>query len=128
MNVYIAAHNQTDARVLSETLRREGHSIISDWVFAQNLTFAPPAHPVEERIQIAFNDVRQVQKCDVLVLLEPDPVVRVPGGKFVEVGVALGLNKRVFVLGSRANMLMWHPLVTACETTWDLISELRSGV
>jgi nucleoside 2-deoxyribosyltransferase len=123
MKIYLAGHDQTEARTVAQSLRIEGHSIVSKWL--QSSFASTDSYCLADRIQIAFDDVRQVQACDVLVLLEPDPIVRVPGGKFIEVGVALGLNKRVFVVGPRANMLMYHPLITQVGNADELCNELR---
>jgi hypothetical protein len=60
---------------------------------------------------IATEDVIDVINCDSLVLVSgPDKYL---GGKFVEAGIAIGLGKRVIIIGRRENMLLWHPW---CET------------
>jgi nucleoside 2-deoxyribosyltransferase len=123
MKLYIAAQDQHAAREASQSLRIEGHVITARWLHAEFMS--TEFYSEAERIQIAFDDVRDVVRADALVLLEPSPLEKVPGGKFVEVGVALGLNKRVYVVGPRANMLMWHPLVTCVANLSELCNELR---
>jgi hypothetical protein len=61
---------------------------------------------------------------DALVLLSSP--FRVPGGKFVETGIAVGRGMPVFVLGVRENMLMWHSSVQAFNTVEDLIDFLKT--
>jgi nucleoside 2-deoxyribosyltransferase len=49
---------------------------------------------------------------------------KVPGGKFVEVGVALALGKRVIVIGRRENLYSYHPLVTQIYDLDELLGVL----
>jgi len=60
--------------------------------------------------------------CDALVLVAGKE--KYSGGKFVEAGIAIGLGKRVVVLGRRENMLLWHPLVTSVEEPEDISGAL----
>ena len=108
MKIYISSHDQIKAQKLAGILKKEGHEIISSWVWLEFL----PTEKIRtdsEKASIASRDVSEVQLCDALYhIAGPD---RYPGGKFVEVGVALGLGKPVFCVGRRENCLMHHPLV-----------------
>jgi hypothetical protein len=116
MRIYIAAHDKDRALLCATYLRDRGHMIISDWF---HLPFLPTDQYSErDRANIATLDVDQVAFSEALVLLDsPD---RVPGGKFVEAGVALGLRKLVYVVGRRENMLMWHPAIKRFDTIEQL--------
>ena len=46
---------------------------------------------------------------------------RVPGGKFVELGIALGAGKKVFLIGHRENFLMYHGDIKKYDSIEDFI-------
>ena len=122
MKLYIAAHSQTDANKVATLLCDAGHTITAtrlqeDFSRTANYTEA-------ERTAIALKDAVEVAASDGLVLLASP--YRVPGGKFVEVGVAIGLGLPVYVLGHRENMLMWHPLTQQYNSVEDLIKHFNS--
>jgi nucleoside 2-deoxyribosyltransferase len=117
MKVYVAGHDQKEARRVAAALRAVGVQVKSSWLDEdfQRTSF----YSDEDRCRIAIQDVEEVQDADALVFLAS--LHRVPGGKFVEVGVALGLNKPVHLIGHRENMLMWHPNVEAWDSLEDLV-------
>lgn len=121
MKIYIASHSQELARALAEKLVAAGHTITSSWLA---VPFNPTVtHTGQERQLIAAQDTQDVLDADVLVLMAgPD---KYPGGKFVEAGIAMGAGRKVFVLGRRENMLLWHPAITAAETVEELIAALE---
>ena len=107
MKVSLAAADKDRAVRLAEALIEAGHEITSSWlcqVFKRTRE-----HTATERAQIALRDCREVRDCDVLVLL--DSPQNVPGGKFVETGLALAYGKRVIVSGRRENMLLRLPVI-----------------
>ena len=103
MKIYIASHSRWAALHVASVLRSRGHEICSRWI---NKPFNRVADYTEqEREVIATEDVIDVINCDSLVLVSgPD---KYPGGKFVEAGIAIGLGKRVIIIGRRENMLLW---------------------
>lgn len=112
MKVYVASHDRWAASYVASVLSNKGHEIVSRW---HSKEFLPTSeHTALERNAIAMEDVEDVRACDVLVLVSgPD---KYSGGKFVEAGIALGLFRRVVVIGRRENMLMWHPLIQCVDT------------
>ena len=121
MKLYIAGHNQIEAITAAKMLGREGHSITSRWLWAP---FNPTEkYAPEKREEIATMDADDVTEADALVLLSCE--ARVPGGKFVEAGIALGQGKEVFVIGRRENMLLWHPRVYCFATIHECILALK---
>jgi nucleoside 2-deoxyribosyltransferase len=104
MRVYVASHDKELASVAAHELTSGGHHILSTW---HQLEFKPTdEHPEWNRRVIAKRDADEVSMADAVVLIAgPD---RYPGGKFVEVGIAIGQGKPVVVIGRRENMLMWH--------------------
>ena len=122
MKIYVAGHNQDDSRKVANSLKDVGHKITSTWL--EEDFKKVDSYNQEDKMSIASKDVHEVVSSDCLVLLASP--YRVPGGKFVEVGAALGNNKKVYVLGHRENMLMWHPLVYQFDSVENLIRELFS--
>jgi hypothetical protein len=120
MKIYVAGDNRWAAMHFACVLLINGHKVTSTW---HNEEFErTSAHSDESRACIAELCVQQVREADVLVLISSHGMV--PGGKFVEVGVALGSNKRVFVVGHRENMLMYHGSVTQVTDPSDLLARL----
>lgn len=115
MKIYIAAHDQELARDTAWRLIEQGHHVTSTWL---NEDLLPThIHSAEERANIAIRDFNDVKECDTLLLLAS--TMRVPGGKHVEAGIAMGMGKDVHIIGHRENMLLWHPDIT----TWDSIED-----
>lgn len=121
MKLYIAGHNQEDAIAVADALMgHSAHQITARWLKKPfNRT---NEHSEEERIAIAEEDHSDITAANGLVLLASPK--RVPGGKFVEVGIALGQGKPVYILGHRENMLMWHPSVKRFDSVEDLMKEI----
>lgn len=121
MKIYIASHCAIAGRCVRELAVNLGHKVVSTWL---DEGLAPTeAYPEAERRYIAARDAAEVLQCDLLIhLAGPD---KYSGGKFVETGLALGLNKRVIIVGRRENMLMWHPLMERVDNFGELKGVLR---
>lgn len=101
-----------------------GHEIIARWLNAEfNRT---ETYTKSDRVKIAKEDSDDVTAADALVLCASPR--RIPGGKFVEAGIAIGQGKRVFILGHRENMLMWHPLTTQFNSVEDFLQGRGEGL
>lgn len=120
MKFYIAGCNQQTAIALSEELKSLGHEIICTWLTTPFKRTSE--HTIEERVAIAKLDADEVAQSDAVLLVESEGLV--PGGKFVEAGIAIGQGKSVYLLGRRENMLMWHPLVVQVDSVRDLVYKL----
>ena len=113
MKIYFAGrYRDADIfRALGETLKRNGHEIVSRWIYLNRRAGrAFEVIPVEEKAEIAREDVEDVHACDILVLLST-PIITIPagrGGKHVEFGIALALGKRICVMGARENVFHWY--------------------
>lgn len=60
------------------------------------------------REQFAYEDFRDVEQCDQLIAFtEPPRSNASRGGRHVELGLALGMRKRVWVVGYRENIFCW---------------------
>lgn len=73
----------------------------------------------ELRQRFANEDFRDVIGCDLLIAFtEPPRSSASRGGRHVELGIALGLMKRVWIVGPRENIFCWMEDVRQFET-WD---------
>ena len=115
MKVYVASHDRWAALHVASVLEDKGHFVTSMWHYKD--FNATSLHSEAERAEIAAEDVADIRRADALVLIAgPD---KYSGGKFVEAGVAIGLGKRVVVLGRRENMLLWLPGITVIDRPED---------
>jgi nucleoside 2-deoxyribosyltransferase len=121
MRVYVAAHDRWAACHVASVLKSAGHSVVSTW---HDEDFLPTSeHTRAECWEIAERDVNQVRESDAVVLVAgPD---KYSGGKFVEAGIAIGLNKVVVVLGRRENMLLYYPPVTVADDVQGVLEKLQ---
>lgn len=64
------------------------------------------------RASFATDDVEDVARADVLIVFtEPPRSSTSRGGRHVELGLGLGLRKKVLVVGPRENVFCWLPVV-----------------
>jgi nucleoside 2-deoxyribosyltransferase len=120
MRVYIASRDRWSGLYLAQLLVAGGHEITSSWLtepFLPTEQYTP-----EIRRAIADKDAREVSSSDALVVIACRE--RVPGGKFVEAGIAIGKGLRVLILGHRENMLMWHSGVQAFDEASEIVAAL----
>lgn len=122
MKLYIAGHSQERARSVAKLCSEAGHEITSRWL--EEDFSKTPTYTDDDREKIAGIDVDDVMAADALVLL-PSPR-RIPGGKFVEVGVAIGVGIPVYILGHRENMLMHHRLCSCFSSAEDFLKTVES--
>jgi hypothetical protein len=79
------------------------------------------------RRKFAEDDFQDVRACDLLIAFTEPPRTdkgRSRGGRHVELGIALGLQKIVYVVGPRENIFCWLHFVNAFST-WE---ECRQAV
>jgi nucleoside 2-deoxyribosyltransferase len=117
MKYYIAAHSQEDAKHLKVILESHGNEVTSRWI--ESASFGLGCYSEDDRRRIAAEDCEDVKSCDALILLESPG--RVPGGKFVEAGFAMGLGKPIYIIGRRENMLMWHPFMIQYDDLGEFV-------
>lgn len=121
--VYIASHSKEQAVILANTLLSDNSldiNIISSWIyqpFNPTITYSD-----EEKIDIAMTDFNEVSNCDILILIAGNE--KYSGGKFVEIGIALALNKNIFILGRRENMLLWNKNILQYDSVDGLVHDI----
>lgn len=104
MKLYVAGIREeaADIKVLAEALERSGHEIVLPW-----WEFLGQRQSV-----MAERDVRAIRVADALVVLFKTAGLPYRGA-LVEIGVALGLEKCVYVVGDGEPPVVFlhHPLV-----------------
>lgn len=123
MKVYIAASNRELARGWAKHLEAEGYTITSRWLYDGQ--WKPPDYDDAGRCRGALDDHEDVKDCDVLILQEGD-YRTCHGGKYVEMGIALALDKPCFVIGERGNIFHWHSMVKMVPNFDVLVPELKA--
>lgn len=81
-----------------------GHKVTSRWLDIPDDVIAND--PNYDKPKMADVDLADVRAADVLVLFTKDETRR--GGREVELGYALALNRHCVVVGSRRNVFHWH--------------------
>ena len=126
MHLYVSAHDVLAARHVAAELTKAGYTLASDW-HAQAVPGGRTSSLTDDdKVTEAAHNLTRLETADALVLVAAPDMV--PGGKFVEAGAALGAGKRVYVVGRRENLLLWHPLVFAFPDVCDLIAALASAL
>ncbi len=120
MRFYIAGkfEERAEVRKLMDKVEELGHTITCDWTKHRDKGFL---------VQYAVADVEGVQGCDVYV------------GRFInensykgalsEMGMALGLDKKVVVIGHAIDSCIFtnHPNVLKLESEEAFLSELQQS-
>lgn len=118
--VYITASNRWSALYFKSILERLGHKISSDW-HNQPLRRTGDYDDAMKTC-IADDTSALIQGSDVLLVVD-DPDM-VPGGKFVDVGVMIGNQGKVILIGRRENIKMYNSQVVSVQTPDELIREI----
>lgn len=140
MRIYLAARYSRRLELCGyrEQLRAAGHVVQACWLDGQH-QISDHGTPIGEagealvegddgsateraaalRQRFAHEDFRDVAMCDLLIAFtEPPRSSASRGGRHVELGIALGMMKSVFVVGWRENIFCWMEDVEFFET-WE---------
>ncbi len=144
MKIYLAARYSRRLELCGyrEQLRKMGHTVNAVWLDGQH-QISDTGMPIGEsgealvegddgptgarsvtlRNKFAGEDFRDIISCDMLIAFtEPPRSNASRGGRHVELGIALGTMKRVWVVGYRENLFCWLDDVRFFET-WELAKE-----
>jgi len=107
-----------------------GHTITSRWVKPDCDHVMPTGLSQQagdgERRRFALEDVDDVEACDMLVSLQEEPRSNGRGGRHVEFGLAIGLNKWVVAIGPRETVFHHLPGVLHFETVEEFLAKTDS--
>jgi nucleoside 2-deoxyribosyltransferase len=105
--IYIAARfsRRHEAHALGKQLQALGHTITSRWVMPGADHVIPAGQSEQaadaERRRFAMEDCEDVHACDWMISLMQEPRDNSRGGRHIEFGMALGLGKRLTIIGPR---------------------------
>lgn len=123
MKVYISAHHPDPANELSDALTAAGHQVLSTW---HRDGPRPDISDEPAWAEKACDNFDLIDKVDALILIASLAHIsgtnRVAGGKFVEAGYALGVEKRVYTLGGVENGMM-HAALNVADVA-ELLKEM----
>lgn len=146
MRIYLASRYSRRIELCGyrEQLRAIGHAIDAVWLNGEH-QISDRGVPIGEsgealvegddgsttgeaarlRQKFAQEDYRDVLMCDLLIAFtEPPRSNASRGGRHVEFGIALGLMKRVWIVGPRENIFCWLEDVRQFDTFDDAIKAL----
>ncbi len=113
--IYIAARfsRRPEANALARRLMQYGHIITSRWVKPETdhvlETGLSEQAADDMRKRFALEDCEDVLACDWLISLMEEPRNNSRGGRHIEFGIALGLGKRLSIIGPRETVFHHLP-------------------
>jgi hypothetical protein len=122
MKVYISSHDIEQAREVATALEQAGHMVVSNWHIGTHSMKRTADMTDEEMRDKSRANEGNIALCEMLVLISSQE--KVPGGKFVEAGMALGMGKRVTVVGRYENMMLRHPRAKLVNSIEELVASL----
>ena len=127
MKIYLASRFSRIAEMAQHraTLEKLGHEVTSRWVTGVH----DEVKAFQGRTEASFaeEDLTDVLKADVVIsFTEPPDNVYGRGGRHVEFGVALAMNKRLIIVGWRENVFHHLPRIEFFES-WDDALAILTG-
>lgn len=133
VRVYVSSSwsNRKEALRVAQELMLSGATITSSWLTVESTTgnvnalLLPDRH--EGCRQRAMQDLRDIDDCDVFVLLNPKRLhLSGHGGRHVETGYAIAKGKPIFILGARENVFHYTFFVhSVCKDVKSLLKALN---
>lgn len=129
--IYLAAMYSLREQIKEHAalLKREGFSVTSTWLRERkdpktNIGDCSDRFLCEH----AVIDIRDIRRADVFVIFTVEPTTpTLRGGRHVETGIALALDKQVIVCGPRENIFHFLPQVLQFDTFDSVLTFLKSG-
>ena len=124
-NVYIAARysRRNEMKAIASHLQGAGVSVTSRWLDEDK--------PLDTKlgddsprfyIETAKADIADIDRADTILFFSEDPLVGTPrGGRHVEFGYALGLGKRMVVIGGSENIFHFLPNILHFNDWQDFV-------
>lgn len=132
MRIYLCSRysRRDEMRAVREQLQQRGHEVTSRWLdtdWERKDDSGSSAAPPEWREKYAAIDAVDVLSADCLVAFteEPRSAVGSRGGRHVEFGIALAMNKRLIIVGPRENLFHYDAKVEQCDDVAGLLTRLQ---
>ena len=95
----------------AKQLRENGHEVVSSWINGENEALDGSAS-VEEQGNWAIQDLHELHHADmVLVFTEGPHSGHSRGGRHVELGAAIAMDKSIAIVGCRENTFCCLPTI-----------------
>lgn len=133
MKIYIAARfsRRPECNDLAHQLQALGHTITSRWVKPDSDHVMPTGLSKQaaddERRRFALEDYEDVIYCDTMISLMEEPRSNSRGGRHVEFGMGLALDKRMYIVGPRETVFHHLPKVRHFDTAEELVACLKAN-
>lgn len=133
MKIYLAARYSRcpEMREAAKLLSDAGHTIVSRWINGGHEISkegSAQAHFLERRI-FALDDYADLTSCDCCINFTEEPRTTLTrGGRHVEFGIALALDKVCIVVGPAENVFHCLPRVIILDSAEEILSTLERGV
>jgi hypothetical protein len=113
--VYLAAKysRRDELKGYVKQLAARGVGVTSRWLLENEpLQCKLGDHPIEFYQETSLIDLEDIRNADAIVFFSEDPLVGTPrGGRHVEFGYALGINKKMIVIGEPENIFHYLPWI-----------------
>ena len=125
--IYVAGKwdEKAHVRTVQKTLTDAGHDVISVWTQSKDTTSENGLR------NQALIDYCSLQECDVLVmaLVNEEKYTSSSPNRYVEMGIALGRQIPIYILGAAREDEMFHrlPWIKKVEHVNDLVLHLGGG-
>ena len=117
MRIYLAARYSRfpEMQVYAKELTAQGHAVTSRWILGDHELRADGQAETDHWAPVwAQEDWEDLRAADAIIAFT-EPPENVPGrsrgGRHVEWGIALAMQKRCIVIGYRENVFHWLPQV-----------------
>jgi len=124
MKIYLAARyaRHVELQSYAKDLERRGHHITSRWIRGDHELRADGEAETERWAPVwaqeDWEDLCAATCCISFTEAPGETPGRARGGRHVEFGVAVALDKRCMVVGHREHVFHWLPNIE-CYATWD---------
>ena len=123
MKIYLAGAWGTNEYMgkVRNSLRRIGHEVTSRWIDVQEVKPGSSGAP-----HAGITDIEDIERADALACFTVNPSTT--GGFFHEFGYAMGLRKKLFVIGEPLNIFMSHPRVMIFRNDTEFLTAMNSSL
>ncbi len=128
MKVYLAAaySRRLHMREIAKSLIEAGHSITSQWIWTDwtGIDREATAVPSEHRMEWLSSDLEDIGRCDCIVNFSQMEGMEggKRGGRHVELGYAMALNKHLVLVGPPEHLFHFHSRIwriSSSESIFD---------
>ena len=124
MKFYISGRTAkiSEIKEMTEVLTTMGHVVSHDWTEDRDVDLPRP-YEENKASQIASKEVRGISDADIFIIIGDSAGT----GMYVELGVALATNTKVYSIGAYNDITVFHflPNVTRFNTFSEVLEDLE---